>query len=79
MISSEQSSRLYNAVGRIVARKYYCCYCADHLSAALKVANKGPKAFLEAVATHDGMICGCAEWMRETAHEALDCFVAPND
>ena len=59
------------AVGDIICRRYLCCLCADRLEAGLKEASKGPEAFLRAIATHDGMLCGAAEWMKYRAIEAL--------
>lgn len=62
---------LYAAAGQIVCRKYYCQCCAGRRDAALEKAKFGPAAFLHAVINHNGMSCGCAEWMIETAHDAL--------
>lgn len=64
---------LYAAVGQIVARKYYCTFCAGRRDAALAEAKHGPRAFLMAAVNHQGMICGCAEWIIDTAQDALSC------
>jgi hypothetical protein len=64
---------LYVAVGQIVARKYYCTFCAGRRDAALAEAKHGPRAFLMAAVNHQGMICGCAEWIIDTAKDALSC------
>lgn len=64
---------LYAAVGQIVARKYYCEFCAGRRDAAMAEAKHGPRAFPMAAVNHQGMICGCAEWIIDTAQDALSC------
>lgn len=73
---AEDLTQLYLAVGKIVARKYYCNFCAGRRDAALAKAKDGPKAFLLAAVNHTGMICSCAEWIIDTAQDALP--TAPN-
>lgn len=68
---TEDLTGLYTAVGQIVARKYYCEFCAGHRDAALAQAKHGPRAFLMAAANHRSMICGCAEWVIDTAQDAI--------
>jgi len=69
----EAEDRLRAFVGEIVCRRYLCGCCRDRLDAALAVKHKGPRAFLEAIRDHEGMLCGSSEWMRECAADAIGC------
>jgi hypothetical protein len=67
----EAKDRLLTFVGEIVCKRTLCCFCKDLKDAALREASKGPEAFLVAVRDFQGMQCGCVEWMKERATDAI--------
>lgn len=72
LIMVENKDILYCTVGKIVARKYCCPFCADLVKSALSVASLGPEKFLQKIVAHQGMICNSVEWMMEEASKALN-------
>lgn len=69
--AEEALERLQSFVGEIVCRRYLCSFCKGRLDAAMEVRGNGPRAFLEAIRDHKGMLCGSAEWMKQRAADAI--------